>query len=388
VEDTVFYVYNRLLSLNEVGAGPLQFGIDLDEFHAFNQQRVASWPHAMNASATHDTKRGEDVRARLNVLSEMPEEWERQLLEWHEINQSRKVQIGARMAPENDDEYLLYQTLLGAYPFDLADYPGFIERVKDYLIKATREAKVHTNWLEPDGPYEEALLTFAERVMQSGMDNLFLQAFLPFQRRIQHYGILNSLSQTLLKLTTPGLPDFYQGTELWDLSLVDPDNRRPVDFERRGALLKALQNYGGGNIPHLITELLAMPEDGRIKLFLIYRALQARRAESELFQHGAYQKLTVIGSLKSHVVAFARDLGERRALVVVPRFPSSLVKDGEYPLGEAVWHETRVLPPTGSRLRWHNVLTGQTVQGEEALWLREVFQHFPVALLINESVQN
>ena len=388
VEDTVFYVYNRLLSLNEVGAGPLQFGIDLDEFHAFNQQRVASWPHAMNASATHDTKRGEDVRARLNVLSEMPEEWERQLLEWHEINQSRKVQIGARMAPENDDEYLLYQTLLGAYPFDLADYPGFIERVKDYLIKATREAKVHTNWLEPDGPYEEALLTFAERVMQSGMDNLFLQAFLPFQRRIQHYGILNSLSQTLLKLTTPGLPDFYQGTELWDLSLVDPDNRRPVDFERRGALLKALQNHGGGNIPHLITELLAMPEDGRIKLFLIYRALQARRAESELFQHGAYQKLTVIGSLKSHVVAFARDLGERRALVVVPRFPSSLVKDGEYPLGEAVWHETRVLPPTGSRLRWHNVLTGQTVQGEEALWLREVFQHFPVALLINESVQN
>lgn len=388
VEDTVFYVYNRLLSLNEVGTGPLQFGIELDEFHAFNQQRVASWPHAMNASATHDTKRGEDVRARLNVLSEMPEEWERQLREWHEINQSRKVQIGARTAPENDDEYLLYQTLLGAYPFDLADYPGFIERVKDYLIKATREAKVHTNWLEPDGPYEEALLTFAERVMQPGKDNLFLQAFLPFQRRIRHYGILNSLSQTLLKLTTPGLPDFYQGTELWDLSLVDPDNRRPVDFERRGALLKALQNYGGGNIPHLITELLAMPEDGRIKLFLIYRALQARRAESELFQHGAYQKLTVIGSLKAHVVAFARDLGERRALVVVPRFPSSLVKDGEYPLGEAVWHETRILPPTGSRLRWHNVLTGQTVQGEEALWLREVFQHFPVALLINESVQN
>jgi len=384
VEDTVFYVYNRLLSLNEVGAGPLQFGIDLDEFHAFNQHRVSCWPHAMNASATHDTKRGEDVRARLNVLSEMPAEWERCLREWHGVNRERKRRFEDGEAPGKDDEYLLYQTLLGAYPFDLAEYPIFIERVKAYLIKAIREAKVHTNWLEPDGRYEDALLAFAETVMQPGKDNPFLQAFLPFQRRIQHYGILNSLGQTLLKLTTPGLPDFYQGTELWDLSLVDPDNRRPVDFERRCALLKDLQARASAGILQLITELLAAPEDGRIKLFLIYRALQARGVERELFQHGAYQRLTVIGSLKGHVVAFARELGERRALVIVPRFPSSLVKDGEYPLGEAVWHETRLLPPPGSRLRWRDALTGQMVQGEEALWLREVFQHFPVALLINE----
>ena len=387
VEDTVFYVYNRLLSLNEVGAGPLQFGVDLDEFHAFNQHRVACWPHAMNASATHDTKRGEDVRARLNVLSELPAEWEQHLRQWHEINLGRKVRIGERLAPESDDEYLLYQTLLGAYPFDLADYPSFIERIKAYLIKATREAKVHTNWLEPDNQYEDALLAFAERVLQSGKENPFLQAFLPFQRKIQHHGILNSLAQTLLKLTTPGLPDFYQGTELWDLSLVDPDNRRPVDFERRGALLKELQARASGNLPQLLKELLAAPEDGRIKLFLIHRVLQARRAERELFQHGAYQKLTVIGSLKGHVVAFARELGERRALVVAPRFPTRLVKDGEYPLGEAVWHETRVLPPTGSRLRWRDALSGQTVQGEEALWLREVLQKLPVALLINEQGQ-
>ena len=387
VEDTVFYVYNRLLSLNEVGASPLRFGIDLDEFHAFNQQRMSCWPHAMNATATHDTKRGEDVRARLNVLSEMPDEWEQYVREWHEVNQARKVQIGDRLAPENDDEYLLYQTLLGAYPFDLADYPTFIERVKAYLIKATREAKVHTNWLEPDNDYENALLTFAERVMEPGRDNPFMQSFLPFQRRIQHHGILNSLGQTLLKLTAPGMPDFYQGTELWDLSLVDPDNRRPVDFERRGALLRSLQHRVGGNILQLIAELLVAPEDGQIKLFLIYRVLQARRTELELFQRGAYQKLTVIGSLKSHVVAFARELGERRALVVVPRFSSGLVKDGRYPLGETVWHETRVLPPAGSRLRWRDALTGESVQGEEALWLREVFQHFPVALLINEPGQ-
>ena len=387
VEDTVFYVYNRLLSLNEVGASPVQFGIDLDEFHAFNQHRVACWPHAMNASATHDTKRGEDVRARLNVLSELPAEWERHLRRWNAINLEHKVRVGERLAPENDDEYLLYQTLLGAYPFDLAEYPAFIERIKAYLIKAVREAKVHTHWLEPNGPYEDALLAFAERVLEPGKENPFLQAFLPFQRRIQHYGILNSLAQTLLKLTTPGLPDFYQGTELWDLSLVDPDNRRPVDFERRGVLLKELQARASDNLPQLLKELLAAPEDGRIKLFLIYRALQARRVERELFQHGAYQKLTVIGSLKSHVVAFARTLGEQRVLVVAPRFPTRLVKDGEYPLGEAVWHETRVLPPTGSRLRWHEALSGQTVQGEEALWLREALEHFPVALLVNEPDQ-
>lgn len=385
VEDTVFYVYNRLLSLNEVGAGPVQFGIDLDEFDAFNQQRMSRWPHAMNASATHDTKRGEDARARLNVLSEMPDEWEQRVWEWHEINRSRKVQIGDRAAPENDDEYLLYQTLLGAYPFDLAGYPAFVERIKAYLIKATREAKVHTNWLEPDSRYEDALLAFVERVMEPGKDNPFMQSFLPFQRRIQHHGILNSLGQTLLKLTAPGLPDFYQGTELWDLSLVDPDNRRPVDFARRSASLKSLQNRVGGSILQLITELLAAPEDGRIKLFLIYRALQVRRAELELFQHGAYRKVTVIGSLKDHVVAFARERGERRVLVVAPRFSTGLVKDGRYPLGETVWHETRVLPPAGSRLRWRDALTGETVQGEEALWLREVLHYFPVALLINES---
>ena len=225
--------------------------------------------------------------------------------------------------------------------------------------------------------------------MEPGRENPFLQSFLPFQRRIQHHGILNSLGQTLLKLTAPGLPDFYQGTELWDLSLVDPNNRRPVDFGRRGVLLKELQTrLTGNNVQQLIAELLAAPEDGRLKLFLIHRALRARRAESELFQHGAYQKLTVIGSLKGHVVAFARALGQQRALVVVPRFSTGLVKNGEYPLGEAVWHETRVLPPPGSRLRWRDALTGRTVRGEEALWLREVLELFPVALLVNAPDQD
>ncbi|MBK8182561.1 MAG: malto-oligosyltrehalose synthase [Candidatus Competibacteraceae bacterium] len=388
VEDTVFYVYNRLLSLNEVGAGPLRFGIDLDEFHAFNQQRAAAWPHALNATATHDTKRGEDIRARLNVLSELPAEWECCVREWHEINRSRKVEIEGRLAPENDDEYLFYQTLLGAYPFDLAEYPTFVERIKAYLIKATRESKVHTHWLEPNNAYEDALLLFAEQVMEPGRNNPFMQSFLPFQRRIQHYGLLNSLGQTLLKLTAPGVPDFYQGTELWDLSLVDPDNRRPVDFEHRRSALAALRSRAQDNLSQLIAELLAGPENGLLKLFLIARCLQARRGQLDLFQQGAYQKLAVIGSLKAHVVAFARELGRQRALVVAPRFTSGLVESGHYPLGEAVWHETRILPPAGSGLRWRDALTGQTVQGEEALWLREVLREFPVALLINEAASN
>lgn len=385
VEDTVFYVYNRLLSLNEVGAGPLSFGIDLEEFHAFNQQRVSCWPHAMNASATHDTKRGEDVRARLNVLSELPEQWAACIEAWHTINMRYKPSCIGRDAPGKDDEYLFYQTLIGAYPFDLNAYSDFVERIKAYMIKAIREAKVNSNWLEPNHCYENALLSFINEVLELGKDNLFMQEFLPFQRRIQHCGIINSLAQTLLKITAPGLPDFYQGTELWDLSLVDPDNRRPVDFAHRSNVLKELNTGINTNLPQLLSELLAAPEDGRIKLFLIYRALQARRAQHELFQHGAYQKLTVIGGLKGHVITFARTLGEQRAIVIVPRFSSSLVRDREYPLGEMVWHETRVLPPNASRLCWRNVLTGETVQGEEALWLREVLEQFPVALLINET---
>lgn len=385
VEDTVFYVYSRLLSLNEVGAGPLQFGIDLEEFHAFNQRRAAAWPHAMNASTTHDTKRGEDVRARLNVLSELPDEWEAHLQEWAKINQPYKTTIDQRPAPASDDEYLLYQTLLGAYPFDLEDHSQFIERVKAYLIKAVREAKVHTNWLEPNSRYEEALLAFTEQILKLDRDNPFLQAFAPFQRKIRHYGMINSLGQTLLKLTTPGMPDFYQGAELWDLSLVDPDNRRPVDFGQRQILLHRLQDRARSDLNALLGELLRSPEDGCIKLFLIHRALQARRSHPELFQQGSYQKLTIIGSLKNHIVAFARELGEQRAVVVVPRFSTHLVKVGDFPLGEAVWHETRILPPTGSRLRWRDALSGAIVQSEEALWLREVLQHFPMALLINET---
>jgi (1->4)-alpha-D-glucan 1-alpha-D-glucosylmutase len=381
VEDTVMYIYNRLISLNEVGSNPGHFGISVDEFHSFNHDRCAQWPHSMNATATHDTKRGEDARARINVLSEMPQEWEDHLKRWHQMNAPLKTCVEGLDAPDRNDEYFFYQTLIGSFPFDKKEFPGFVERLKAYIIKAIREAKVHTNWLRPDDDYENAYIAFVESVLKDSEDNLFLQSFLPFQRKIQHYGVCNSLSQTLLKLTSPGVPDIYQGSELWDLSMVDPDNRRPVDFGKRLELLKKLKKK---NMLKPIEELLRAPEDGRLKLYLIHRVLQARRAHAELFQRGGYQKLTILGSMKGHVVAFARDLGDMRAIVVIPRFLTSIVKEGEYPMGEQVWQETRILQPPGSSSIWVDAITGQEVQGNDTLWLKEILSHFPVALLFSK----
>jgi (1->4)-alpha-D-glucan 1-alpha-D-glucosylmutase len=393
VEDTVFYVYNRLVSLNEVGSSPCQFGISVEDFHSYNQSRSAQWPHALNATATHDTKRGEDVRARINVLSEIPQEWESQLKNWSAINAPLKEAVQALNVPVANDEYLLYQTLLGAYPLDSADYPQFIDRVKEYIIKALREAKVNSNWMRPETAYEEAFTKFVDRILEDTDDNLFLQVFRPFQQKIQHYGFFNSLSQTLLKITSPGLPDFYQGTELWDLSLVDPDNRRPVDFELRQKYLKEIKaktkakGKAKSNLLSYIADILKTPEDGRVKLFLIYRALQARQEHSELFRRGDYQKLTILGSLKTHVVAFARNLGDTRVIAIAPRNLTPLIKEGELPLGEQVWHETRIVQPPGSSSVWYEAITGQEIHSEDTLWLKEILTHFPVALLIGKVEQ-
>jgi (1->4)-alpha-D-glucan 1-alpha-D-glucosylmutase len=385
VEDTVLYIYNRLASLNEVGSSPIHFGISLEDFHAFNQHQLAQWPHSMNATATHDTKRGEDVRARINVLSEIPSEWEHTLRQWHDLNAGQKDCVNGVDVPDRNDEYFLYQTLLGTYPFNPdKEYDTFVERIKEYIIKAIREAKVHTAWLRPDTGYEEGFLAFVDRILKVSKNNPFIDAFLPFQQRIQHYGMFNSLSQLLLKVTSPGLPDIYQGTELWDLSLVDPDNRRPVDFELRATYLKEIKSRTRKSPLKYIADILKTPEDGRIKLFLLYQALRARRSHLDLFQRGNYHKLTVVGSLKAHVVTFARELDSQRVIAIAPRFLTSLVKEGEYPLGEQVWQETRILPPAGSSAVWVDTITGQKVEGGDALWLREILQHFPVALLVNE----
>jgi (1->4)-alpha-D-glucan 1-alpha-D-glucosylmutase len=340
----------------------------------------------MNATATHDTKRGEDVRARLNVLSELPEEWSQHLRNWHALTAPLKDKTDEGMAvPDPNAEYFLYQTLLGAFPFDDTDYPKFIDRVKEYMIKASREAKVYTSWQRAETDYEDALLNFIERLLSDPKNSLFLQEFQPFQRKIQHYGLFNSLSQTLLKITAPGVPDFYQGAELWDLSLVDPDNRRPIDYETRITYLSELQQGIAKDLPALISELLNHPNDGRIKLFLVYQALQARRAHADLFQRGTYENLTIVGSLKSHIISFTRSLGDTQIIVVAPRFLTSLIKDNELPLGEQVWHETRILPPSGTSGLWQDAISGQTIEGEETLWLKDILSQFPVALLVGQT---
>lgn len=385
IEDTLFYVYNRLTSLNEVGGNPGKFGITLSDFHEFNQKQSIVWTHKMNATATHDTKRGEDVRTRLNVLSEIPQEWEKQVKSWSEINRSKKVKVRGREVPVPNDEYFFYQTLVGAYPLKKNESEHFVVRVKDYMLKSVREAKLHTAWLRPDTDYEDGFLSFVEKVLEPSESNQFFKKFLPFQQWVAEYGILNSLSQTLLKYTSPGVPDTYQGTELWDLSMVDPDNRRPVDYEQRIAFLQEIQEKSQTDILKLIDELSSNKTDGRIKLFLTYKLLQTRKENLAVFQQGDYLPLEVVGKFKDNVVAFARSFGDTMVIAVAPRFLTSLVQPGESPLGEKVWGDTQLELPQGVQSIWRDAITNQTIFGSGKIALAQILQHFPVALLLNNS---
>jgi (1->4)-alpha-D-glucan 1-alpha-D-glucosylmutase len=388
VEDTTLYVYNRLLSLNEVGGNPGHFGISVADFHAFNQKHQASWPHTMNATATHDTKRGEDVRARLNVLSEIPEEWDEQVNTWSAINRGHRNDRQGFAIPDRNDEYFLYQTLVGAFPFAEHEQSSFVERIKDYIIKAIREAKVHTAWLRPDNEYEEACISFIEKVLDPDLSKQFLETFRPFQQKISEYGIFNSLSQTLLKAIAPGVPDFYQGTELWELSLVDPDNRRPVDFEQRRGYLSAIREQIKTDILGLIQELLSQKTDGRIKLFLTAQVLKARTDYLSLFRDGEYLPLEIQGTHANHIIAFARRFENQTAIAIAPRFLTNLIQPGEHPLGESVWQDTHLQLPPGTSFTWNNVLTQQPLQAKETLSISAALAHFPVALLVSDSRTN
>ncbi len=383
IEDTLFYVYNRLLSLNEVGGNPSEFGITVADFHEFNQKQQSSWPHKMNATATHDTKRGEDARARINVLSEIPEEWEKQVKAWSEINADKKQRLNGRAVPRKNDEYFLYQTLVGAFPFAESDQSEFVERLKNFIVKAVREAKVHTAWLRPDSAYEDGFVAFIESVMQPTDDNQFLKEFRPFQQWVADYGVFNSLSQTLLKMTAPGVPDFYQGAELWDLSLVDPDNRRPVNFEQRLSFLKDIKAQAQKDVLSLIADLFSTEADGRIKLFLISRVLEARTKNLSLFQTGAYLPLEVSGKFKDHIVAFARSYENSVAVTIAPRLVTSLVGQGEYPLGSQVWDDTQVILPSGMPSEWKDAIASQSLKANGTLLVGEALKYFPVALLLS-----
>ncbi len=384
VEDTALFIYNCLTSLNEVGSEARP--VSVEEFHRFNAGQLANWPRTLNATSTHDTKRSEDVRQRLNVLSEMPWQWEERLTRWRSLNREHLVWLEQQPAPDPNSEILLYQTMLGAWPLAGAEAADFKTRLKAYMIKAAREAKVHTRWIAPNPAYEEALLDFVDAILEPGASQRFLKDFQEFQGQIAYFGALNSLSQVVLKIASPGVPDFYQGTEIWDFSLVDPDNRRPVDYQTRRALLKEMQQQAAKSLAGLLSRLRSRWQDGAIKLFVTMRALNCRRAQSALFREGDYLPLKSRGPRSGHFVAFARRRSGAWALAVAPRCCSQLVSPGQAPLGPEVWGAEGLALPSGAPNVWENVLSGETIRTaakgtETVLRLAEIFREVPVALL-------
>ncbi|NLG18495.1 MAG: malto-oligosyltrehalose synthase [Fibrobacter sp.] len=378
-EDTVLYIYNRLCSLNEVGGWPWVFGIRTASFHSFCSSRLKSWPNTMNSTSTHDTKRGEDVRARINVLSEMPREWERFIRKCSRINLKLKIMHKESYIPDSNDEYLFYQTLIGAYnPGD--DYQNFVNRIREYMQKVVREAKVHTGWVDPHVEYEKGLNEFICKALDRNISGEFIDEFIRFFQKISAFGIYNSISQCLLKITAPGLPDFYQGTELWDLNLVDPDNRREIDYRKRALILKELKQ--GGTDKNFINSLLEERNEGRVKMFLIYRCLEARKRYRELFQSGIYKPLKTGGTFKGSIVAFTRDGEENRAIIAVPRFLVSIISPQELPLGRRIWKDSYIEMPSGERTSYTDALTGRQLSSDEIMYAGDLFETFPGALLI------
>lgn len=391
IEDTAFYRYFPLASLNEVGGDLQSFAVATEAFHRACSERQERWPHSLSATATHDTKRGEDVRTRLNALSEIPGRWERAVRRWHDRNHALRPQVEGRDVPSRSDEYLIYQTLVGTWPWTDGDasWETYPARVKEYLLKALREAKVCTSWINPNVPYEAAVTTFVDRILDRGRNRGFLDDLDAFLAPVARAGVMSSLAQTLLKITAPGVPDFYQGTELWDFSLVDPDNRRPVDYGLRRGMLAALHHDEEETGPAALVErLLAEPADGRLKLYVTSRGLRFRREHARLFLDGKYQPIQAQGVRRECTVAFARELGRTAAITVAGRFFLRQDPAGHWPAArQALGATCVVLPESLARARFRDVLTGKIVRPRGTprhalLHLAEVFAHLPVALLV------
>jgi len=394
LEDTAFYEFNQLISLNEVGGDPGKFGVPVEEFHGANAATAKDWAHTMLASATHDTKRGEDARARIDVLSEMPVAWHNALGSWSRLNRDKKIAVGNTAVADANVEYLLYQTLIGAWQTEAVDlewWKPFRERVTAFMMKAAKEAKVHTSWTEPNAAYEKALQDYLEQVLSEDSNKAFINEISRLARKAAFFGRFNSLSQTLLKIVSPGVPDFYQGSELWDLNLVDPDNRRAVDYALRQNLLAEVKK-SAEMTPETLGEFLAVllrdEKPGMIKMFLIWRALNYRRALRELFDEGDYIPLAAEGQKQKHVCAFARQTKDHQVIAVAPRLVLGLSQGKELPpMGSELWTDT-ILPVPAGRAGdvYRNVLTQGTVsviepEGRPGLALAEILSAFPVALL-------
>jgi (1->4)-alpha-D-glucan 1-alpha-D-glucosylmutase len=380
LEDTLFYIYNRLPALNEVGGEPQQFGVSVEFFHERNLDRQRNWLATLLATSTHDTKRSEDVRARMVAISEIPELWRRSLQRWSTANHRWKRTVNDLEAPDANEDYLLYQTLLGTWPMqadgepESVPAPDFIERIQAYMAKALKEAKINTSWIQPNEDWDAAIHDFVARILDPSPRNKFLPIFLPAAKEIARLGAINSLTQTLLKLTSPGVPDIYQGTEIWDYSLVDPDNRRPIDYELRRQVLKSVSSADPG-------ELMQAWPDGRIKLFLIKHVLGLRRAHADLFEHGEYLPLQMSGAFAECCVSFVRRLDNNRILVIAPRLSSRI---GFPPVGEA-WQDTVIqLPETFSLNGAHDLFTCRPIPHvDRQLPVRDVLSVLPFAVVTN-----
>jgi (1->4)-alpha-D-glucan 1-alpha-D-glucosylmutase len=394
LEDTAFYRYNRLVSLNEVGGNPSRFGTTVEDFHRANQERLACWPDSMLASSTHDSKRSEDVRARINVLSEMPRLWLLHLRRWRDWNRGKKRQIDDHAAPTRNDEYLLYQTLIGTWPSEPLDDTGwkaFTERIEQYALKAAREAKEHSSWANTNAEYESALVDFTHAILDRSSHNTFLADFENAARRVARIGAFNSFSQTLLKLTSPGVPDIYQGNEMLELNLVDPDNRRPVDYDRRRDLLATLQRETASTqeLPARVRDLISAPDSHAAKQYLTWKTLTFRRQQPDLFHRGRYIPLLAAGEKSEHVVAFARQHEGRSIIVAVPRLSGRLMGESHDSVcEEAIWRDTTLEIPNDGVTCYHNLFTGECLplkpDAMPRIPVSDLFRNFPVAVLISE----
>jgi (1->4)-alpha-D-glucan 1-alpha-D-glucosylmutase len=421
--------------LNEVGGDPQRFGGSPDQFHEANRLRLERWPYAMLATSTHDTKRGEDARARLNILSEIPKEYRRLISQWARLNASHRTDVHGEKAPSRNVEYLFYQALLGAWPAGhlkecailspagrtrplshllldaRREHATLVQRMQDYMLKAVKEAKVHSSWINPNADYDRAVADFVHKTLAGPRAVRFLESFLPFQQRVAKLGMVNSLSQVLLKLVSPGVPDIYQGTELWDFSLVDPDNRRPVDFAHRLQLLNELESLLQHPTPSgRLTEMLEHWEDGRIKLLLVSSSLRLRRRFPQVFQSGEYVALSATGEKADHVVSILRRHEDQIIVAVVPRLVASiftaksedrkgrstpinnsqssfLATSVRLPIGYEVWKDTRLKFHSSIRADcFHNVLTGERVRihresDQASLNIADALSVCPIALL-------
>ncbi|CAN5664591.1 malto-oligosyltrehalose synthase [soil metagenome] len=392
MEDTSFYLYNRLVSLNEVGGEPQHFGLPPHEFHQWVRERRERWPLAMNTSSTHDTKRSEDVRARINVLSELPDEWETRVFRWALINAGHKKGDESDSYPDANAEYLLYQTLVGAWPLQgiAGDRgPEFVERMQQYMEKATREAKAHTSWINPNEEYDEALRQFIADILAPAADgeaNEFVRDLEEFVSIIAPAGMRNALGQTVLKLSCPGVPDIYQGQEMWDLSLVDPDNRRPVDYGLRERTLRELDSrVETDGKRRLCEELLEGWRDGAIKLYITTVLLRLRKEMPSLFLYGDYRPLRLEGDRAEDVIAFARGEGDDLMVVIVPR----RALDPAEP-GVADWGTTFVVGTAGLLSgSFEERFTGEFIETERAgadprIPLGSILDRFPAAVLVRQ----